>query len=143
MAALVVIVFCTALILLPLGVSGVGFLSDLVLLQRSKQHVKTSIYAAGVCLSADLLSVGKLELDIPLATSKIRKEFLDRLPAMLAGRLTLIAVEIVFRPVVYDPSHWQGENQPKRLPIIRIRAAFWDRFGQRILLEDSLEYLID
>jgi hypothetical protein len=136
-------VFCIVLILLPIGVSGIGFLSDLVLLQRSKQHIKTSMYAASVCLSENLLSIGKLGLDIPLATSKIRKEFLDELPAALTGRLTLISVKIVFRPVIYDPSHWQGENQPGYLPVIRIRAGFLDRSGQLIVLEDAIEYLLD
>lgn len=136
-------VFGVVLLMLPLGISGIGFLQDSILLQRSRQHLQHCISAAGACLAGDQLSEGQIDINADLAINRIRDRFVKQMPAMLCDRLTLLDVSVIWRKVTHDPDHWQGGNQPTHLPAVLIRAIFVDRMGNRIPLRDSIELLLD
>jgi len=138
-----VTVFSVMIILLPVGTTGIGLLYDQVLLLRARQYVTEVLPSAYTCLDIGQLADGQPVLDQATAAAVVGARFQSNLPAMLAGKLVLSGIRVGWQEIPYDPGHWMGPDQPRRLPTVTLEAVLKDRLGYGITVRDSIELLLD
>lgn len=113
------------------------------MLQRARQYLAETLPIAQQSLDTGQLADGKLALTPSRVIIAVQTRFAKKLPAMLTDHLSLASVDVSWHEIPYDPGHWMGIDQPRRLPIITINAIFKDREDRSIPLSDSIELLID
>ncbi len=140
---MLITVFCVILVMLPLGTQGIQRLHDWVLVQKARQYIAETLPASYMYLDISQLANGQPVLDDNLAIVGLQTRFQTEMPAQLGNRLRLISVQVTWRALPFDPNHWMGDDQPRRIPVVTINAALADSWGQNIPLEDSIEMLMD
>jgi hypothetical protein len=135
--------FALSFVLLPVGVTGIEMLREQVLLQRAQQYLTETLSAAQLGLNPDHLADGQPVLDQSRTITLISIRFRQNIPVMLKKSLVLDRVGISWHQIPYDPRHWMGSEQPTRLPVVTISATLITRQGNRILLQETIELLLD
>ncbi len=129
--------------MLPTALMSIQSLQDLVLAQRARQHLEDVLPSAWLCLDQAALSCGQPVLDEVETVRVVTEQFHRQMPAMLSGRLRLVAVRVDWQSVPFDPGHWMGSDQPERLPVVSIKADLTCSNKSRIHLADSIQWLLD
>lgn len=123
--------------------TGLRQLYDLVLLQQARQYLEQVLPVTYHCLDVNSLAGGQPKIVLSTATPMISSRFTDNMPASLVGRLSMMSIIYESKAITPESDHWLGNAQPKYLPIVKLRAKFIDYQGRPVILEHSIEFVVN
>jgi hypothetical protein len=140
---LIIFVFSVLLLLLPIGLTGICQLCDLIMISRAKYFQEQLMPAVYACLDITELAEGRPVLNAIQAENYLRSRFNATMPITLRNRLRIDRIELYEQKILPDPSHWMGGNQPLKVPVVVLYTVYRDHQGRDIFLHSAIELLTD
>lgn len=115
---LLLLVFASLFLILPVGSRLMSYLNAQRLILAAGQFVDTQLPQAYLCLDAEALAAGELEISTAAVDQFLHSRMAANLPAALAGKFDLLSIDLTWQSVPYDPAHWLGDRQPAEVPVV-------------------------
>jgi len=131
----------TVFLLLPLltGLVRTAYSQWMVL--RAGALLDETLPSASLCLDLGKLAEGELALDNRAVDTLVRTRLAQAEPALLAGRLEVLAVTVRWQAVPAYDNHWLAERQPGQVPVVSCTIRLRLLVGDPVLLTRSVKLL--
>jgi hypothetical protein len=127
--------------MLPLATALIRTAYSQVQILRAGALLDETLAQTSLCLDADALAAGRLEIRADQVTQMITSRLERTTPAILDGRLTVENIQVSFEPVTPDPDHWLKERQPTMIPVVRCTICVTPLTGRSVSLTRSVRFL--
>ena len=110
-------------LILPVASQLITHLSAQQLLLEAGQYLDSQLPQAYVCLDADALIDGQMQVDPQEVERFLRQRLQEHLSRSLQDRLTIETIKISYQNLPYDEDHFLGYNQPLSVPVVQCTAT--------------------